>query len=563
MDVGTAGRLWRGARGVCVSAAMLAAAGTVSAVGTQDETAARVDAVFADIEAGEPGCALGVMRSGEPVLMRGYGTANLEYDAPITPSSIFHVASVSKQFTAMAVALLVADGKVSWTDDIRTYVPEVPDFGRTITLRHLVNHTSGLRDQWDLLALAGWRFEADVITQGDVLDITSRQRALNFDPGAEYLYSNTGFTLLAVVVERVSGESLRAFTTRRIFDPLGMTRSHFHDDHNMVVPGRAYGYARTATGYRLSIPDFDVVGATSLFTTVEDMARWDRNFKTAEVGGRAVVDDLLTRGVLSSGETIAYAAGLQHGLYRGLPTVGHGGADAGYRSEFLRFPEQEMSIAVLCSFPDADPAGRARRVADVMLDGQFPDAAAARDVPAGISLSPAQLEAVAGLYAREDTDVLDQVRVRDGALVVGGGAGRPLVAVRPDRFRLGSSEVRFVGGNTLQGVIDGRVRALRKVVPPSDGAGSRAEYVGVYWSDDLGAEYRVELAGGQLQLSSRKRGAVRMTARAEDRFSAASLQMTFTRDGAGRVDGFTASTGRVRRVRFERVPSGSSGETRR
>jgi len=447
MDVGAAGRVRRVVFGLAVSVSMLMLAVGVAAVGPQESISSRVDAVFADVDAGEPGCAVGVMRGGEPVLMRGYGTANLEYDVPITPSSVFHVASVSKQFTAMAVALLVADGKVSWTDDIRRYVPEVPDFGRTITLRHLVNHTSGLRDQWDLLAMAGWRFEADVITQGDVLDITSRQRALNFDPGAEYLYSNTGFTLLGVVVERVSGESLRAFTTRRVFEPLGMTRTHFHDDHNMVVPGRAYGYARTATGYRLSIPDFDVVGATSLFTTVEDMARWDRNFVTADVGGRAVIEDLLTQGVLSSGETIAYAAGLQHGRYRGLPTVGHGGADAGYRSEFVRFPEQKTSIVVLCSFPDADPAARARRVADVMLEGQFPDAAAAGDGPAGISLSSAQLEAIAGLYAREDTDVLDQVRVRDGALLFGGGAGRPLVAVRPDRFRLGFSARRSSGSS--------------------------------------------------------------------------------------------------------------------
>ncbi len=535
--------------------AMLATPAALAVLSAQAPAAAsRIDQVFADIDPGEPGCALGVMQGGEPLVMRGYGAANLEYDVPISPASVFHVASVSKQFTAMAVALLVAEGRVSWQDDVRTYIPEVPEFGKTITLRHLVNHTSGLRDQWDLLAMAGWRFEADVITQADVLDITSRQRAPNFDPGAEYLYSNTGFTLLAVVVERVSGESLRAFTTRRIFEPLGMTRTHFHDDHNMVVPGRAYGYAPTPGGYRLSIPDFDVVGATSLFTTVEDLARWDRNFVTAHVGGRTVVDDLLIRGMLTSGETIGYAAGLMHGRHRGLPTVGHGGADAGYRSEFLRFPDQDTSIAVLCSFPNADPGGRARKVADVVLEDEFPQPAAANgDAPEGLRLSPAQLEAVAGLYARDDTDVLDEVRIRDGELVLGGGTGRPLVPVMPDRFRLGSADIRFVGGQSLQGVIDGRVRALRKATPAAPDAASRVEYTGTYWSDDLAVEYRVEVADGRLRMWNRKRGAIPMRPRAEDRFSAASLQVTFTRDAALRIDGFTASTGRVRQVRFDRV----------
>ena len=188
----------------------------------------RVDQVFARWDRPDtPGCAVSVMRDGSLVYAHGYGSANLEYDIPITPSSVFHVASISKQFTAMAVALLVSEGRVSWDDDIRRYVPEVPDFGSPITLRHLAHHTSGLRDQWSLLRMAGWRWEEDVVRQADVLDVTSRQRALNFEPGAEFLYSNTGYTLLAVVVRRVTGQSLRQFTEARIFAPLGMTATGF------------------------------------------------------------------------------------------------------------------------------------------------------------------------------------------------------------------------------------------------------------------------------------------------------------------------------------------------
>ena len=231
---GGVGRSWL--LGVAVSVWSVSG---ILAAGQEQDREARVDQIFAAWDTAEtPGCAVSVMREGELVHARGYGVANLEYDIPITASSIFHVASISKQFTALAVALLVADGEVSWDDDLRTYVPEVPDLGPRITLRHLVHHTSGIRDQWSLLRMAGWRFEADVVTQDDVLDLISRQRALNFEPGTDYVYSNSGFTLLAVVVERVSGQTLREFAAARIFGPLGMTSTHFHDDHQMIVRNR-------------------------------------------------------------------------------------------------------------------------------------------------------------------------------------------------------------------------------------------------------------------------------------------------------------------------------------
>src|SRR5579862_9812223 len=207
------------------------------------ELSASVDALFTTWDqSGAPGAALAVVEDGQIVYTRGYGMANLEYAVPITPSTIFHVASISKQFTSFAINLLALEGRLSLDDDIRTHFPEFGDFGKTITLRHLRHHTSGLRDQWDLLQLAGWRME-DVITEQDILDLAWKQRDLNFAPGAEHLYCNTGYTLLAVIVKRVAGQSLREFAQERIFAPLGMTNTHFHDDHRMVVPNRAYSYA--------------------------------------------------------------------------------------------------------------------------------------------------------------------------------------------------------------------------------------------------------------------------------------------------------------------------------
>ena len=535
-------------------------------VGFGPEGEARIDAVFARMDSTHtPGCALGVMEAGSPSYLKGYGMANLEYDIPIGPSSVFHVASVSKQFTAFAVSLLAAEGKVSWEDDIREYVPEVPDFGETITLRHLANHTSGIRDQWSLLSMAGWRFEADVITQDDVLEITSRQTALNFPVGDQYLYSNTGFTLLAAVVERVSGQTLKEFTQERMFGPLGMTGTHFHDDHNTVVPNRAYAYAplgREEGGYRISIPDFDVVGATSLHTTVEDMARWDRNFTLAEVGGPEVLLGMHERGILRSGDTIGYALGLSHGSYRDLPTVGHGGADAGYRSDFLRFPDQEVSVAVLCNFPSSGPGGLARKVADIVLEDAFPeplpdpDAAEEEEEvePDPVPLSEAERSELAGYYAQESSDRPFMLRERGGHLFMEGQLRlfhegewvfRPDGEDEPARF------VRAPDGSISFTTPDG-ITFVRRLSVDRDSVDLQP-YVGRYWSEELGVEYEARLEEGRLFFMNRKIGRRSLGPVFHDGFGAGGNWVTFFRDSAGEIAGFTVSSGRVWKVRFRKV----------
>ncbi|MEQ8764808.1 MAG: serine hydrolase domain-containing protein, partial [Planctomycetota bacterium] len=255
-----------------------------------------------------PGIAVAVRRGDEVLLRKGLGRASLEFDAPITPETIFHVASVSKQFTAFAVSLLADEGRLSWEDDVREHLPAVPDLGAPISLRQLANHTSGLRDQWELLVLAGWRMD-DVITLGHVLDLVARQRELNFPPGSQELYCNTGCTLLAQVVEAVSHRSFPDFCEERIFRPLGMKRSHFHDDHTHIVAGRAYSYAPSPTGFRNSVLSYSLAGATSLFTTVDDLLRWNENFETHRVGSPRVFDWMLERGTLTSGETLDTAKG--------------------------------------------------------------------------------------------------------------------------------------------------------------------------------------------------------------------------------------------------------------
>ena len=503
------------------AATLLVATGVVPLAGPPQgspaATESRIDALFAPwADPGGPGCAVSVMEGGDIVLARGYGAANLEYGIPITPASVFHVASVSKQFTALAVALLADEGRLSWDDDIRRHVPELPDYGVPITLRHLAQHTSGIRDQWSLLQMAGWRWGGDVITQGDVLDLLTRQAALHFRPGTEHLYSNSGYTLLAVAVERVSGQSLRAFTDERIFGPLGMARTTFRDDHTLLVRDRAYAYeADGAGGYRLSIPDFAVVGASSLFTTVEDLARWNRNFRRGEVGGRDAVRRIQETTTLAGGAQVSYAYGLVHGTHRGRRTVGHGGTDAGYRSEFLRFPEEDLAVAVLCNVRTTDPARLARDVADAVLparraarqdpagradrpdgpesprersarrrvaadadarpaadtrtaaredDAGLASARRAADVAPQAAPSREELAALAGYYRNAESDVPLHLVLRGNDLVLlAGGRGQRLLPLGGLRYRLAgtTTEAEFSAVRTGRGNAGGRAGGVR------------------------------------------------------------------------------------------------------
>src|SRR5215467_13187076 len=328
------------ARWVVIAGLGLAVARAGEAQTLTPDVAKQVDKIFAKWDRGDsPGCALGVCRGGQIIYKRGYGMEDLNEDVHITPGTVFHVASMSKQFTAAAIVLLAQQGKLSLDADVRKYIPELPDFGQRITIRHLVHHTSGLRDQWSLLGLAGWRYSLDLITDDDVMSVMTRQKDLNFKPGEKHVYCNTGYTLMGLIVKRVSGLSLREFTTKNIFEPLGMTHTNFRDDHAEVIKHNAVGYEGEPGKFEISITNFDTVGATSLHTTVEDLQRWDENFYHPKVGGEACVKQMLERGKLNNGEQLDYAFGLVAGKYKGLPTIGHGGADAGYRSDMTRFPE--------------------------------------------------------------------------------------------------------------------------------------------------------------------------------------------------------------------------------
>jgi CubicO group peptidase (beta-lactamase class C family) len=547
---------------VCLAAALVLAGSDARAQQPWSaELATRVDKVFERMDKPtSPGCALAVVREGRVVYTRGYGMANLDHDIAITPSTVFHVASVSKQFTAAAVLLLARDGKLSLDDDVRKYVPELPDFGAAITIRHLIHHTSGLRDQWELLILAGWRYSLDLITDDDVLHVMARQKDLNFRPGAEHVYCNTGYTLLATIVKQVSGQSFREFTAARMFKPLGMTRTFFRDDHAEIIKGQAYGYVPDRDTFRLSVTNFDTAGATSLHTTVEDMALWDRNFDDGRVGGQEFLAALLRKGALASGEELAYASGLTHGSYRGLPTIGHGGSDAGYRADYLRFPGQQTSFACFCNLSSANPSELTRRVADVYLaDKLGPAPAAAADDRPAVSISAEELGRYEGLYWQPGTDNYRKLVAKSGTLeVVYGQTGVPLKAVGGAVFAGRAADLRVdvsaTGRRLTETVRSGAVKPVTfegvELCAPT--AAQAAEYTGVYHSEEIEPAFRVEIADGKILLRRLKVAPANLEPLTRDVFRGSAGTLRFSRDAKGRVSGFTLSSGRIRGFRFTR-----------
>jgi CubicO group peptidase (beta-lactamase class C family) len=565
-----------------VAAEILLGAVGVQAQSLSPEMTAKVDKVFEKFNRTDsPGCALGIYQNGQIVYKHGYGMANLNDDVPITPLTVFHVASMSKQFTAASILLLAQQGKLSLDDDVHKYIPELPDFGERITLRHLMHHTSGLRDQWALLGLAGWRYSQDLITDDDVMSVLVHQKALNFKPGEKYMYSNTGFTLLALVVKRVSGLSLREYTTKNIFEPLGMTHTHFRDDHEEVIKHDALGYEQNGEGkpFRMSLTNFDTTGATSLHTTVEDLQLWDENFYHPRVGGPELVKQMQEKGKLNSGKDQDYAAGLAIETYKGLPTIGHGGADAGYRSDIVRFPDQHFTATALCNSADANPSSLTRQVADIVLAKDIKEPAAdakekAKETPktSVVTLTAEQMKAVAGTYWKRDDDYYQRVLLKDGKLLLdfGGDEIHPLKPFADGHFHVGDVpwgehlDVHFIPAAEgklahIERSFDGDTpEVFESVVAVDPTPAQLAEYAGAYVSEEVDPVYQFEVKDGKLTLSRLKSRPDPLLPATQDAFTGKLGTLRFIRDANQHISGFVLDQGRIQGLQFTRR-SGAAG----
>ncbi|MBR0726982.1 serine hydrolase [Bradyrhizobium manausense] len=525
-----------------------------------------VDQLFARwAEPNSPGAVIAVLRDGQIIYSQGYGAANLEYGVPNTPATVFHLASVSKQFTAFAIYQLAHEGKLSLDDDVRKYVPKLHDFGKPITIRQLLHHTSGVRDQWNLLALAGWRLD-DEITDDDVAHLLFQQTELNFEPGDQFLYSNSGYTLLAMVVRQVSGKTLPEFTKERIFDPLGMSHTHFQDKYGMPVKDRAYSYGRQPDGkYQYIALTYSTVGPSSLFSTVGDLARWDENFYTGQVGGLTLLAEMQQKGKLNNGKDINYASGLSIGKYRGLRTVEHSGGDAAYRTNILRFPDQHFSVVILANAGDLTPAALSFRIADIYLKELLKPA---RDKPTlddkpEVAVDPKILDAYVGDYELRPGFIISVSKDNDHLVTrATGQPSFPMYAVSNTAFRLRVVPAEIVfddvaqGGAAQNAVLhqNGAILPLKRITI-SKPAGDRLKaYEGHYYSAELGVIYDVFVRENVLMVHY-PRGELDLQPVGTDAFTTGfpigNLKFACVDDG--KCNAMSIDDGRVKRLRFDKV----------
>ncbi len=505
-----------------------------------------VDALFEQWNGDQsPGCAVAASHRGKVVHDRGYGMANLEQRTRIDGDTVFLAASVAKQFTAAAVALLDHDDLLSLDDEVGDYLPELPRFAHEVTIRQLIHHMGGLPDERKLLHHNGWRFTLDRIFQSDSLYVLGLQTQLLFEPGSRFQYSNTGYVLLAEIVERVSGHSFREFTSARLFQPLGMSHTFFRDDFLEVVPNRAdgYGRGRREGSYRRFVTNYDTVGSTGLLTTTRDLLRWQRNFDDRRVGGDGFAEALLTRGQLQNGESVDYAFGLNHTAYRGHEVIGHAGADAGYRAYLARFPAEQFSVAILCNVV-IDPASKAYQVADVLIGDKLdrvPDADSATERTT-FPIDDSDLKAKEGRFWDAAQMKFRRLNVRDGRLFYE-YAGTPweMFPMSPSRFRFAwGAEVEFSDDNQafteFRGMPDENTYV--RLEPHAPTATELEEFTGRYRTDQLIVPYLIRLDGEALSVVWMKHER-RLTPLKPDVFTSPGLGIvTFVRATNGSVDGF-------------------------
>ncbi len=517
----------------------------------------KVDQVFAAYDKpNSPGCALGVVRDGEFVYKKGYGEGSLELSVPLTPQSVFYMGSVSKQFTAASVVLAAEQGYLSLDDDVRKYVPEIPSYGKPITLRQMLHHTSGFRDILGLLLLAGRNFE-DIHPTPELLDLLSRQKALNYMPGDEYLYSNTNFFLFSVIIKRATGKPLSQFAEENIFKPLGMMHTRFYDDHSVVVPGRVPAYEPLPDGsFRIDwSTNFDKIGDGGLMSSVDDLLLWDRNFYANKLGKGTLLKEIQTPGVLNNGKHIEYALGLIISTYRGLPIVEHGGALFGYRSELLRFPQQKFSVITLCNVGTSNPRRLANQVADLYLDAQL-----APNTPAAGS-AKVDPQPFVGLYRSPESHSVLILSVADGDLSVYGLRLKPLDATHFTASEGLDLKFEAREGKPLRLTLDSADSAPQvferfQAIEPS--AVDLVQYSGEYKSSELQVTYRFAAKDGKLTLATNWQEPAVLDPIVRDEFGGPfGTSIVFRRDAAGHITGCDLFAGRVRNIAFIKtvVPS--------
>lgn len=545
-------------RSILSAATVLLLVGSLPTGATAQVSTAEIDEIFAAFSGTEtPGCTVAVSEAGQQVLESSYGMADLEHDVPNTPQTVLEPGSVAKQFTAAATILLALDGEISLSDDIRKYIPEIPDYGETVTIRHLLNHTSGLRDWGSVAGIGGWPRTTRVHTHTHMLDIVGRQKSLNYPPGEYYSYTNTGYNLQAVLVERVSGMSFAEFSRTRIFEPLGMTKTQWRDDYTRIVKNRGIAYSPTGEGsFRQNMPFENVHGNGGLLTTVGDLLKFTHNLQTGTLWGPEFVKEMHTRGVLNSGREIAYASGLVVGEYKGLREIRHSGGTAGYRGFLMRFPDQGLAVAVMCNVGNANAGALAHQVADLYLGDALVEDETAPPAPAAIEVPAEYLQNFVGGFKLARNGQRRHITLVDGVLQL---RGQSLVPIAQNRFAAaGEGVIEFDAtpdGERPSGTLttsDGDTFRLEPVDDFAPSPADLAAFEGSFRSDEAEVTYSFEIRDGGLARVDRYGEVTSVRPYYMDTFIGAGGIWSFHREGA-RVTSLSFTQGRVWDLHFERV----------
>jgi CubicO group peptidase (beta-lactamase class C family) len=512
------------------------------------DTTARIDAIFTSFHNATPGVAVQVMRDNKIIYNKAFGMANLEYNVPNTTETIFECGSVSKQFTAASVLLLAKEGKLRLEDDVRKYVPELPVYDAPITIQHLLNHTSGLKDWGVIYSLTGWPRGTRVYTQELSFDIIFKQRSLNFTPGSAYSYSNSNYVLLVLVVERASGQSLAAFTESRFFKPLLMNNTRWRSNFREIIPHRSTAYTRLADGtYVQDMPFENVHGPGGLLTTTSDLLKWNHLLETHDILGETYSALRIRRGRLNDGKEIDYAAGLMIGSLNGFTEISHSGATAGYRAWLAYYPEKKLSIAMLSNDGSFSPVRAGRQVAEIFLgkESQPP-------VPSSVMLNEADLQRWTGPYRGLRYPEFFVVENRNGRLMVNQQAAIP---IHPDTLLLNQTFFIRLDQQTILVKSPEEQKVYKKMESP-DISSSFQTMAGWYESEDAGVRYRLEFKNHELLVHRKPGDVFRLIPVYKDAFrSPDNALYEFRRDKRGRITGFEVSMSRAYGVPFAKIAS--------
>jgi len=512
---------------------------------------------------------LGIIKDGALIYSKGYGLANMEYDIPNSDSAVFRIGSTSKQFTAACIVLLAEQGKLSLDDNLKSLFPDFPAYAEKITIRHLLNHTSGIRDYLMISYLKGFS-DNDYYEDADVMNWLTNQSDLNFDPGEDNLYSNSGYWLLGQIVKKVSGKNMADFAYEEIFEPLAMNNTHFHNDHNQIVKNRASGYVPSGdVGFKISMTTLDMIGDGGIFTNIKDIKKWDDAYYNSNVLSKEFWAMMTEQGILNSGEVIDYASGLIIGEYKGLKTIRHGGAFVGFRAELLRFPDQRLSIAIFANRGDANPSAKANQVADIMLKGSFIDTNTKTQDEikdsknnSFIKLSASELKNYSGNYWNENDSYARKIYVKNDTLRYyrNENSESVLMPISANEFKMINVSadvlIRFDNKETRSMTVivnGGKPAIFNEFQPIVYTSEELADFEGRYYSKELDVFYSLKLEGDLLILyiNDSKKSPLKLIMNnlfSNDDYGT----FQFTNDQEGKLLGFRLATGRVKNLKFEK-----------